>query len=428
MFSPPLLAKIQPDSFDYINGGSHRPYIYHMIINSLEFLNIDLVFFQIILMSLSIVYLSWVLFKKKFNLPCTLIFYILITTNIFYTSFPKTVLTESIFFSLINFAVAFLINSKITPLLTFIYGLIIGLIFSIKPIGMLIALILLIFYFTSFDFKKKLLLFLSSFFIPILVESYFFSQEHNERESLLPTIVRGKLFLLSGKDSFDIDRYPDDYRELLETTKNEYFKVLNFISKQKKIFLRSELLADYEVVAQTQTFNLESIKKLNFDKTKLNNEFDVLALNLVKNNFFDLANLSFSHYLGNWSIGSKFVFFDKELKNVNHKIPKIEQLIKSSGPINLPNLKLLILAQYFFISLLLVLTIFTILVFFQKIKLLKVNLDSLDFFSIISVQCYLISVSIINVSTPRYLMAIYPLLIILLIRFAILFLTFTKKT
>ena len=39
-----------------------------------------------------------------------------------------------------------------------------------------------------------------------------------------------------------------------------------FLDNLNNILLKSELLADYEVVAQYQTFNFESIKQMNFDK------------------------------------------------------------------------------------------------------------------------------------------------------------------
>ena len=45
-FSPFLLTKIQPDSTDYLNFHPKRQTTYYILIQILEFLKIDLIFFQ----------------------------------------------------------------------------------------------------------------------------------------------------------------------------------------------------------------------------------------------------------------------------------------------------------------------------------------------------------------------------------------------
>ena len=67
-------------------------------------------------------------------------------------------------------------------------------------------------------------------------------------------------------------------------------------------------------------------------------------IQVLKNNLPDYLILSFYHYLGNWSIGSKVRLLN-ENKNL---IPKYNELEKSSGPMNLPSFFLIELAQYFF--------------------------------------------------------------------------------
>ena len=75
--------------------------------------------------------------------------------------------------------------------------------------------------------------------------------------------------------------------------------------------------------------------------------------------------LSLFHYLGNWSIGSK----ERFLNNYDGKVPLYQELVKSSGPINLPNQILLGFAQILFILFLFILTIhnFYIMLCFFKI-------------------------------------------------------------
>ena len=119
--------------------------------------------------------------------------------------------------------------------------------------------------------------------------------------------------------------------------------------------MKAELLSDYEVIAQYQVFNLESIKELQFDKNIILKNTNNIFLQIIKNNFNDYLKLSFFHYLGNWSIGSKVRF----LNNYDGKVPLYRELVKSSGPINLSNQILLGFAQILFILFLFILTLHT---------------------------------------------------------------------
>ena len=61
--------------------------------------------------------------------------------------------------------------------------------------------------------------------------------------------------------------------------------------------------------------------------------------------------------------------------------------------------------------------------YFKNIKSIKLH----DLFYITLSQIYLLSICFTNVSTPRYLMAIYPILIIILLSFVNLFFNQQKK-
>ena len=97
--SPFLLSKIQPDSTDYLNFHPTRQTTYYILIRSLEFLKIDLIFFQKLFLSISITALFYFI-KKKTNIFFSIAAYLLIISNVYYTSFSKTILTEVFFFQL----------------------------------------------------------------------------------------------------------------------------------------------------------------------------------------------------------------------------------------------------------------------------------------------------------------------------------------
>ena len=77
---------------------------------------------------------------------------------------------------------------------------------------------------------------------------------------------------------------------------------------------------------------------------------------MLKNNFLDYLKLSFFHYLGNWSIGSKILYLEK----IEEEPPHYDKLSKVSGEINLPKDFLLIFVQLFFYFLFVVMLVYTL--------------------------------------------------------------------
>ena len=144
----------------------------------------------------------------------------------------------------------------------------------------------------------------------ILLKTFFFYSQYKERTTIFKQIVIGKLVILSGKDSFIINNYSEEFRPLLEKTKKEFKVVHKFLNSLDNVLLKAELLSDYEVVAQYQTFNLESVQKLEFDKNIIFENTNNIFFEIIKNNFYDYLKLSLFHYLGNWSIGSKERFLN----------------------------------------------------------------------------------------------------------------------
>ena len=410
-YYPSVLEKIQPDSKGYMSFNQTRQTSYFLISQFLNIFNVDIITFQKVFLSFSITLL--VLFiRKNTNIFLSLASYILIVSNVYYISFSKTILAESIFFSLFNLAIVFFFYNKEKKSLI-IFALICGCLASLKPIGIPISLFLILM--SSIRIKKvsRILLIFIFFLIPPLVENFTFYSKFKERDTAFKMSVVGKLFLLSGKDSFIISKYPDNLNQLLTKSKSEYRPIHIFLDSLDSTLLRSELLADYEVVAQYQTFNFESIKQMNFDKKILFDNTNRIFFQILEHNFYDYFLLSFQHYIGNWSIGSKV----RLLNEIKMEVPKYSELIKSSGPMNLPNLQLLELAQLFFLLLFFMVTFITFLAIFSICRIINYRISYVDFSLISLLQIYLLLICLTNVSTPRYLMLVYPLIILISVRF-----------
>ena len=92
-YSPLILSKDQPDSENYLNLHASRQVTYYFIIQILNTIGLDLFFFQKFLLSLSITCLLLII-KRKVNIYLSLLAFVLIVSNFYYTSFSKIILTE----------------------------------------------------------------------------------------------------------------------------------------------------------------------------------------------------------------------------------------------------------------------------------------------------------------------------------------------
>ena len=420
-YSPLVLSREQPDSDDYLNLHASRQVTYYFIIQMLNTIGLDLFFFQKFLLSLSIICL-FVIIKRKVNIYLSLLAFFLIVSNFYYTSFSKTILTEALFFTFINLAIFLLFDlNKLNKIIFF--SILCGIISSLKPIGIPFSIILILIAIIKIKKLNQILLMIFFFVMPNILENLLFYNSFDQRESVFKYSILGKLTILSGKDSFKISNYPRNLEKFLVVTKKEFEPIHRYLDNIDNIFLKSELLSDYEVLAQYQTFNLESVKKAGFEETIIFENSSKVFFHILKNNLPDYLLLSFYHYIGNWSIGSKARF----LNNNKNEVPKYEELVKSSGPMNIPNLRLIGLAQYYFLLLFFILTFYTVLSLLSLCNVIRWKMKFESFSIIFLIQSYLMLVSLTNVSTPRYLMPIYPILVILSIKFIILLQKIMKK-
>jgi hypothetical protein len=412
--SPQLLSKIQPDSNDYIINNGTRKSLYALIHILFEKFEFDLITAQKVILSFSITFLYYALRQNKINILLSLVYVIAVISNIYYTSYSKTILTESLFFSFINFgAGTILLYLKNNKIIFFLSGVLFGAIIAIKSVGPAIAFPFLFISFYLLMKKKDIksfLIVLCGALLMIIIESSYFYSKNSYRDSVFPAVILGKVFIISGSDNFNIDNFPEYSKEILKESSETFKEVNKFLNEITNPILRADLAADYEVIAQYQF--LRSIKNSDDLIKKFQNDTNNLLLIAIRNNFLDYLKISFTHYLGMWSTGAKFIFLDNNVT----QIPLKSELNNASGPMDLPNLKVLIVAQIFFLLLLLALTILSIIILMNIfIKKKEVNLF-LTFF-VFLIQTYIFSVSFTNIATIRYLMPVYPLIIISVIIF-----------
>ena len=187
------------------------------------------------------------------------------------------------------------------------------------------------------------------------------------------------------------------------SSKSFYSKTHEFLNEIKNPVLKADYAADYEVHAQY--LFVERFEAKDELKIYLRNNSIPIFFNLLINNPLDYLVLTLNHYVGLWSTGMRYLY------PIPKSIPYVEDLSKVSGFVKFDNKKLLLLGQVFF----LVLFIFSLLILF--VTSLNCKKKNLLFSLSVIIHVYLISVSFINVSTIRYLMPIYPLLLFSIILF-----------
>ena len=252
--SPSLISSVQPDSQTYLDFDMTRTSIYPYLINVLNTIKLDLFIFQKLLLALSIIFLIYSLKKRKISNRFVILFYIAIILNFFYTSFSKTILTESVFFSFTNISIAiFLLNKNNNYIFNFVLGISIGFIVSLKSIGFALGLtliIILFIYFLNQRILRNFFIILSGFFIILILENYLFFKSHNQRKSVLPISIVGKVFFLSGKDSFNVQNFPERFRDIINESKSSFRPVLLFLEGIKNPILKANLMKGKFLITQ----------------------------------------------------------------------------------------------------------------------------------------------------------------------------------
>ena len=131
-----------------------------------------------------------------------------------------------------------------------------------------------------------------------MLENIIFYKKNETRSSVLGEMILGKTFFLSGKQSFEIDNYPEIYKSILQKSKNYFEKIHNSLDEIKNFPTKVELKSDYEVIAQFQFYDKLNSEEKEIYQNMYTNKLLVLCY-LMKNNFTDYLNLSMSHFLVN---------------------------------------------------------------------------------------------------------------------------------
>ena len=413
--SPSFFPYYLPDSYDYIQieNSFDRNLFYTFFYIFTQKTQINLVNTQILILSLSISYITIVFFLTTKNKIFTVIIFFSLAFNIYYTSFSKVILPESIFFSLINITLGLIIISKENKNVKvfILFGLCIGLIAITKKIGIVLSIIFTLYFFHKNKAQNFKFIIILIFSLVIIFENIIFFKYHDERGSVVPTAILGKLLFISGSESFQSDNYLylDKFKDEILTIQDKSRTIHSFLNTIDNRFIRAELQSDYEVVLQYQ--NIFELDNYNEISTFIKDNHYKFFFEMIKNNPIQYLEIFFNHYIGMWAGGGKF-FPEFYEKLSNESVPYSNHLKNSSSEMKITKNSLIMLSHYLFIILFIIFLFVSILSF---IRLLINRKFDIVIFLLIACNLYLCLVAFVNVSTIRYLMPIYPI-----VNFAIL--------
>ena len=422
----PLVVDIfplrEPDSSGYIDFSAIRSSFYPIF---LEFFNhvgipIDLVpFVQVILFLLSLIYVTLIMQKHYFPLWMIIIFTFSITFNIYYNAYHFTILTESLSFSammvLLGHIISYAYKGRLKDII--LIGIIIGVLTGLRPnLFAFVPAALLIIGFANWGNGRSLMCHLGGFglgfMIMVLVEISAFYAYHDQRNSLIPVTMLGKATILTTDKSFKSPELETvEEKDLMRILTKAMEPVKQWRTDESNPFLRAIYLADYEVFGQ---YTLLGLAEFNPEgRTFASETKRSVGLKAIQANPWPYLNLSLHHYLGLWSVHG-VTFFKTYSDQTNYRPFFDDGDIEKGFDYRVIPLSGLVFPAFLALGIFINgLAFYYILQFLNKDRwqLIGKTRNPASFLSmslVILVLAILTSTALVNISTPRYLMTVYP--------------------
>lgn len=423
---PPYFPLMEPDSGGYVIFLANRTAIYPIFLRVLTKSGLGLeqiVYVQLALFCCALAILVGSMLRWSIKRRWIVIFVVLLAANSYFSSFQRTILTESIGFSALAVATSLLLDYLRTGRAVFLAGaaLFVGLTIGIRPAGLMIAPMIPI----AALLKRKnrdvsaVVLALTAV-APILLgwasERVLYRLEHGDRsETILPYILTGKAAMLVRDDTTFVGPHAEALRKLGAKLNDEYAPAHEFLAGIPSWSAWPVLTAYYEAAAQFQVIDRDLAQLA----AKENTTTDVLRRELgeqvIVSNPLGYLRLSLVHYLGQWSITA--LMFPPAARAVNSYRESVRSIplydVITATPFNpTPSWKSLLTYPSFMAA---GLVTFFLSLLLPRYLIWPVDYDNprhcdLMVASFFAVTCHLsmLLTSLTNVSTPRFLMMVYP--------------------
>lgn len=268
---PPYIPLIEPDSESYLSFAPNRSALYPAFLYVCKILGLNLVeitWLQTTIFSVALAYLLSVLLRAKIPRVMLALLVAILAANVLFTSFHRSILTESIYFSISIVAVGLWIDYFGTGRVLFLAlaGLALGLMIGFRPAGIgLIPMQVFAAWMRRPEKLSKWILVVLAI-LPVGIgagsERFLYHLVHSgPAQSTAPLLLMGKAAMLIKPNMTFTGPQARALNSLRAHLFTLFSPVQNELVRAPSIAVRVQLSAAYEAVAQDKGFLLNEISE-----------------------------------------------------------------------------------------------------------------------------------------------------------------------
>lgn len=422
---PPYTPLIEPDSTGYIQFVPLRSAFYpaFLYLGRAAGLNlVQITWVQLAIFGAALAYLLCAL--RKIDVPRTLLaaFVVLLAANVLFSSFHRSILTESLYFSGTAFLLGLWLDYFRTGRIGFLVvaGLVLGLMIGVRPAGIgVVPMHLFVVWLRRPQAMSKWLL-LALTIVPVFVgagsERLLYRAVHGDKsESTTPNLLIGMAAMLVQPNMTFTGPRAATLTQLSARLYETYGPTQKYLAEAPTLPVRAQLSAAYEALSQFQALApelVEAAKKENTTPDALRSE---LGQQIIPQNIPGYLRLMLLNYFGQWSIAAQnFPPTARALAAYADANPAIafngglSQQFLHPPP---TKVGLLVYPAFLIAGAVTFVLSFVFLLFLARPALLNTAEGFyLGIAAFMSIMChgYTLFISLINEWTPRFLMAVVP--------------------
>jgi hypothetical protein len=422
---PPYTPLVEPDSTGYIEFSPLRSALYPAFLYLCRAAGLSLVqttWVQLVIFGAALSYLLCAL--RKIYMPRALLaaFVLLLAANVLFSSFHRSILTESLYFSGTVLVLGAWLDYFRTGRVWFlvIAGLVLGLMIGLRPagIGVVPMQLFAVWLRRPRAFSRWMAIVLA--IVPVLIgagsERLLYRAVHgNKSESTAPNLLIGMAAMLVQPNMTFTGPHAATLTQLSARLYETYGPTQKYLAEAPTIAVRAQLSAAYEALSQFQALAPELDEAAKKESTTPDALRSELGKQIIPQNISGYVRLMLLNYFGQWSIAAQnFPPTARALAAYADANPAISFNGRLSQQFLHPpatKVGLLVYPAFLIAGAVSLVLSFVFLLFLVRPVLFNTPEGFyLGIAAFMSIMChgYTIFISLINEWTPRFLMAVVP--------------------
>jgi hypothetical protein len=443
---PPYVPLIDPDSASYLGFSPTRSALYPAFLFVCKLLGLNLIeitWVQLAFFSAALAYLLSVLLRAGFPRALVALFVAILAANVLFSSFHRSILTESIYFSISVIAVGLWIDYLRTGRVWFLAlaGLALGVMIGLRPAGLaLIPMQVFAVWLDRRSHISKWLLVVVAI-VPIGIgsgsERLLYRIVHNgPAQSTAPLLLMGKAAMLITPATTFTGPHAQALTSLAARVSTLCAPIQDILANAPSIAVRAQLSAAYEARAQDNSFlSTEFAEAAVQDHTSVDELRSELGKQVMLQNISGYLRLTLLYELGQWSVDAQhfppIAHMISAYADANPAISfggRLTDVMLHPRPLHLA---LVVYPAFLIAGAVTFVLGIGFLGFVARPELMN---DPAGFYfgiaTFLAAMCqgYTLFISLVNVWTPRFLMAMFPQLEIIALCVILGFVHRTKRS